>query len=154
MISRLKDDSKGISVIRDPNAEDEEDVAYCPDCSEYRNKLHRLGPLIILNNDPLPADYDNWKQCGYCYKKVAIYDVRHEGGLHTDIEGVRNAFDFGSAQMKGVHKKGLHNRMKDIAAKNKSKEQSDYSKDKEVMQEVRDGAVITGYYTTSTDVQQ
>ena len=142
MIHRMSDKDKGISVIS--SGEDGEDIAYCPDCSEYRNKLHRLGPLIVLDpTKPLPPDFDNWRQCGYCYKKVPIYDVREEGKLFTDIEGIRSPFDFGVTNTIGIHKKGLSNRMKDIAKKNKKKEIDD----KEVRQEIKDGAVITGYFT-------
>jgi len=151
----MSDKNKGISIIEDGIGEDA-DIQYCPVCSEYRFKLHRLGPLIILDpKKPLPPDYDNWRQCGYCYTKVPIYEVRTEGQLFTDIEGVKNPFDFGVTKTEGVHKKGLHNRMKDITKKNKVKK-DDYSDDKEVMNEVKDGAVVSGYFTststsTSTD---
>ena len=147
-INRLTQDNKGIALITDPNADEDSEKAYCPDCSEYRHKLHRLGPLIILDpSKPLPPDYDDFKQCGYCYKKVPIYDVRHEGQLFTDIEGVRNPFD-STTRSEGIIKKGLKNRIKDIT---KRREKTDYSKDKEVMNEVNSGAVITGYYSSEKD---
>ena len=49
--------------------------------------------------------------------------------------------------MKGLHERGLKNRIKQIAKKNKSK--SEYSKDEEIMQEVKQGAIVTSYYTNS-----
>ena len=144
-INRLNQDNKGIGIITKPNAEDTE-IAYCPDCSEFRNKLHKLGPLIILDpSKPLPPDYDDFKQCGWCYKKVPIYDVRYEGRLGVEgIEPVRNPFD-STTRSEGIIKKGLKNRIKDIT---KRREKADYSKDKEVMNEVKDGAIITGYYSS------
>lgn len=146
MLGRLTDKNKGIAVIGDPDEEDE--ISYCPQCSEHRNKLHRLGPLIILDpSKPLPPDYDDFKQCGYCYAKIPIYDVRGEGKLFSDIEPVKNAFDFGVTKTEGVHKKGLKNRMNDIKKKNKTKKE-DYSDDKEVMNEVKDGAQISGYFSS------
>ena len=67
-----------------------------------------------------------------------------EGKLFTDLEPIKNPFEFGKVDSEGVHKKGFHNRMKEIAKKTK---QEPYAKDKEVMQEAKDGAVITGYFT-------
>lgn len=143
MIHRMSDSNKGIGIIQSAEAENE-DIQYCPKCSE-RGKLRRLGPLIILDpSKPLPPDYDDFKQCGYCYAKIPTYEVRTEGQLFTDLEPIKNPFDFGKVESEGVHKKGLANRMKEIKKKN-TKE--DYIKDKEVMKEVKDGAVITGYYS-------
>ena len=143
----MTDSDKGIGIIE---TEEAEDIQYCPNCSKHYNKLRRLGPLIILDpSKPLPPDYDDFKQCGFCYAKIPIYDVRTEGQLFTDIEIVKNPFDWGGAKTEGVHKKGLSNRIKDIQKKNKSGKE-DYSKDKEVQNEVKDGAIITGYFTDST----
>ena len=44
MISRLSDPNHGISIITDPS-EDNEDIQYCNECSEYRKKNVRLGPF-------------------------------------------------------------------------------------------------------------
>ena len=68
-ISRLLDDNNGIAIIQDPNAENE-DISYCEDCSLFRKKLIRLGPLILLEDEALNPNYDNFKQCPYCYLKV------------------------------------------------------------------------------------
>ena len=142
MISRLTDSNKGIGTIQ---SEENEEIQYCPFCSEFHNKLRRLGPLIILDpSKPLPPDYDDFKQCGWCYAKIPIYDVRTEGKLFTDLEPIKNPFEFGNVDSEGVHNKGLRNQMKEISKKTK---QEPYAKDKEVMKEARDGAVITGYFT-------
>ena len=142
VINRLSDDNKGIAIISD-NTESE-DISYCEDCSLYRKKLHRLVPLITLEDEPLSPDYDKFKQCCYCYKIVPIYEVRQEGTLFTDLEGVKSPFDFGVTKMEGIHEKGLKNRLKQIAKKNKIRKE-EYSKDQEVMNEVKQGAVITHY---------
>ena len=81
---------------------------------------------------------------------MPVYDIRHEGKLYSDVEGVRNAFEFGNVTMEGIHNKGLKNGLKTIAKKNKSKS-AEYSKDSEVMNEVKHGSVITAYYTNNTN---
>ena len=146
MIRRLNDENKGIAIITDPTA-DNEDIQYCNECSEYRKKNVRLVPLIHLDSDPLPPDYEDFKSCPVCYAKIPIYEVRTEGILFSDLEPIKSPFDFGNVEMKGLHERGLSNRIKQIAKKNKSK--SDYSKDPEIQQEIKDGAVITAYYTST-----
>jgi hypothetical protein len=149
-INRLNDENKGIAIIRDSTTDEDTDISYCPSCSEFRHTLHRLGPLILLPDEQLPPDFDNFKQCGYCYTVVPIYEVRTEGTLFTDIESIKNPFDFGKTVMQGIHERGLKNRIKQIKKKTR-KGKEEYSKDIEVMNEVKQGAVITAYYTDAND---
>ena len=65
------------------------------------------------------------------------------------LEPIKSPFDFGNVEMKGLHERGLTNRIKQIAKKNKTGKE-EYSKDAEIMQEVKQGAIVTSYYTNST----
>ena len=147
-IARLNDENKGIAIITSGNEDDSEDISFCENCQLYRKKNIRLVPLITLEDEVPPPDADQFKQCPSCYKIIPLYDVITEGTLYTDIEGVKNKFEFGITKIEGIDNKKLKDQIKSVKKKSRKEE---YSSDQEVMNEVKQGAVVTAYYTNNTN---
>ena len=85
------------------DSNDEDDIVYCPYCSKV-NVKSKLGPRIYDDNEPLPADVDQFKQCYKCGKIIPIYDVKEELSYGPIVDVINNPFDSGT-DIKAVDKR-------------------------------------------------
>ena len=72
--------------------EDELDDLWCPLCKDAGYHV-KLGRRILEQNEPIPADYENWLQCPKCYWICPIYEVEKEATINNAIETVESPFE-------------------------------------------------------------
>jgi len=63
-------------VVAD-NANEEEEVFYCPNC-ELHGFRQKLGVKIIPLGEEKPADWDQWKSCHECGHTYALHQLKKE----------------------------------------------------------------------------
>jgi hypothetical protein len=65
--------------------------SYCKHCLEFGFKV----PLRnrIYQNEPIPVNHENWRQCHECGLIVPIYELEKEASIKDVIETVENPFD-------------------------------------------------------------
>jgi hypothetical protein len=82
--------------------DDDENISYCKHCLEYGFKV----PLKnrIYQNEPIPVDHDQWKQCHECGLIVPIYELEKEASIKDVVETVDNPFDIGTSFL-GIDKR-------------------------------------------------
>ena len=124
----------GIAIER----QDEEDTRYC-DSMRCLNKKHELGPRVLQEGEPEPPDYEEFKQCHFCFKLFPTYQTKVEGELYSDIETIENPFDEGKIQSLEIKKPGIKQRYAKNRDKNKPK------LEKELEQELKKGGQILSY---------
>jgi hypothetical protein len=61
----------------------------CPMC-EKRGYLVKLGPRILMNNEPRPDDYEDWLECPTCMWLCPIYSIAKEAEVKDVIEKVES----------------------------------------------------------------
>jgi hypothetical protein len=65
--------------------EDEPEPLWCPFCLK-RGYTVRLGPKILMNNEPRPEDYEDWLQCPTCDWLCPIYAASKEAEVKDAVE--------------------------------------------------------------------
>jgi hypothetical protein len=78
------------------NDNDDSKKSYCKHCLEYGFKVP-LRNRIYPNNEPIPVDHDQWKQCHECGSIVSIYELEKEASIKDVVETVDNPFDIGTS---------------------------------------------------------
>ena len=51
----------------------------------------------IYQNEPIPVDHDQWRQCHACGTIVPIYEIEKEATIKDVVETVDNPFDIGTS---------------------------------------------------------
>ena len=72
--------------------EDEPEKIYCPMC-EKRGYLVRLGPKILMPNEPRPDDYDQWLECPTCMWLCPIHEIPKEETIKDTIETQESPYE-------------------------------------------------------------
>jgi hypothetical protein len=72
--------------------EDEPEPIFCPLCLKRGYQI-RLGPKILLPNEPRPDDYENFLECATCGWICPIYEVEKEATINDTIETIDNPFE-------------------------------------------------------------
>jgi hypothetical protein len=80
---------------------DDEIVSYCKSCEKYGFKV-RLKNRIYPNNEPIPADSDQFLQCHECGLIVPVYEIEKEASIKNLVETVDNPFDSAKNEFLGV----------------------------------------------------
>jgi hypothetical protein len=83
--------------------EDEPEPLWCPFCLK-RGYTVRLGPKILMNNEPRPQDYDEWLQCPTCGWLCPIYQVEKEATIKNAVETVDSPFE-NKLKLESAHKR-------------------------------------------------
>jgi hypothetical protein len=76
----------------DEDFDDEPEPIFCPYCLERGYKI-RLGPKILMANEPRPDDYENFLECGTCGWICPIYQVEKEAEIKDSIETQESPFE-------------------------------------------------------------
>jgi hypothetical protein len=77
MISKYsdRDDRQQFTSVVDFTTNNE-DFVFCNRCNNVGIKS-RLNKRILEDNEPVPADYDQWLQCHVWGKIVSINNIKH-----------------------------------------------------------------------------
>jgi hypothetical protein len=90
--------------------------------------------------EPIPLDYDLWKQCHNCGQEVPIYEAKKEGKLQDFVETTDNPFDQGKS-ITGIGNKVTKTPFK--KQMQKLKDRIEQEKDEDIKREVRRGNIVT-----------
>ena len=71
---------------------DDEKISYCKHCLEYNLKVP-LKNRIYPNNEPIPVDHENYRQCHECGLIVPVYELEKESSIKDVVETSDNPFD-------------------------------------------------------------
>jgi hypothetical protein len=74
--------------------DDDEKISYCKHCQEF-GFLVPLKNRIYPNNEPIPVDHDQFRQCHECGEIVPVYELEKEASIKDVVETVENPFDQG-----------------------------------------------------------
>jgi hypothetical protein len=128
-------------------SENEKDkISYCKECLKFGFYVP-LRNRIYPNNEPMPVDHDQWKQCHECGSIVPIYELEKEASIKDVVETVDNPFDIGTSFL------GIDNRTS-VAGKNARKKrerqkQLDGIKDPDLKRELASGQTRLISYSES-----
>lgn len=73
---------------------DNEIVSYCKHCIKFGFQV-RLKNRIYPDNQPIPVDHENYRQCYECGSIVPIYELEKESSIKDVVETSDNPFDQG-----------------------------------------------------------
>jgi hypothetical protein len=71
-----------------------ETISYCKHCLEFGFKVP-LKNRIYPEEEPIPPDHENYKQCHECGLIVPVYELEKEASIKDVVETSDNAFDIG-----------------------------------------------------------
>ena len=132
----------GVEFIDFSEKEDEKPKSYCRKCREY-GFLVELKNRIYLDNQPTPADHENWKMCYECGLIVPIYEIEKESRLKDVIETSENPFDSGKDFL------GVDNRKARKKKQRDRERELDHIKDDDLRRELASGQTQLISYTES-----
>jgi hypothetical protein len=75
----------------------------CPFC-EKRGYIVRLGPKILMNNEPRPDDYDEWLECATCGLLCPLYTIPAQEQIKDSIETSESPFE-DKLKLESAHKR-------------------------------------------------
>jgi hypothetical protein len=113
--------------------------SYCKHCLEYGFKV----PLKnrIYQNEPIPVDHDQWRQCHECGLIVPIYELQKEASIKDVIETVENPFDIGTSFL-GIDKRTSVGG-KNARKKRERQKELDAIQNKDIKMELQKGNQVT-----------
>jgi hypothetical protein len=125
-------------------SEDKEDekISYCKNCLEYGFSVP-LKNRIYPNNEPVPVDHENYKQCYECGLIVPVYELEKESKLQDVIEVTNNPFDQGKDFL-GIDKRTSVGG-KNARKKRERQRQLDDINDDDVKRELAKGHTLLSY---------
>ena len=128
--------------IVDFNEDDNDDIkkSYCKHCLEYGFKV----PLKnrIYQNEPIPSDHDQWRQCHECGLIVPIYELQKEATIKDVIETTENPFDSAKDQFLGTDNRTSVGG-KNARKKKERQKELDAIQDKDIKMELQKGNQVT-----------
>ena len=75
------------------------EILYCKKCYDVGLPAV-LGSRIYGENEVIPADFDNWRQCHTCGELYPLFEIRGQpDNLESDIEPLKNPFQQIGAKM-------------------------------------------------------
>jgi hypothetical protein len=83
--------------------DDEPTEIYCPAC-ENRRYLNRVGPKILIGNEPRPDNYEDLWECATCGLNGDISFMPKHETIKDSIETQETPYD-NKTQIKSAHKK-------------------------------------------------
>jgi hypothetical protein len=129
-----------VDFNEDDYIDDNDDAkkSYCKHCLEYGFKV----PLRnrIYQNEPIPSDHDQWRQCHKCGLIVPIYELEKEASIKDVVETVVHPFDAGKDFL-GIDSRKLKKRTQ--------KDGMDYINDDDLKRELASGQTRLISYTES-----
>jgi hypothetical protein len=102
-----------------------------------------LKNRIYPDNEPIPVDHDQWKQCLECGLIVPIYEIEKESSIKDVVETVANPFDTGTSFL-GIDKRTSMGGKNARKKRERQKALQDI-KDDEVKREIAKGNTLISY---------
>jgi hypothetical protein len=96
--------------IVDFSSDDDEKISYCKHCLNF-GFMVPMKNRVYANNEPIPVDDDQWKQCHECGEIVPVYEIEKESSIKDVIETVDNPFDIGKSFL-GIDSRSARRKMK------------------------------------------
>jgi hypothetical protein len=117
---------------------DDSKKSYCKHCLEYGFKI----PLRkrIYQNEPIPSDHDQWRQCHECGLIVPVYELQKESEIKDVVETVENPFDIAKNEFLGTDSRSAKKRKR-----LKDKQDFDYINDDDLKRELKKGSTLLSY---------
>jgi hypothetical protein len=106
-----------------------------------------LKNRIYPDNEPIPVDHDQFRQCHNCGEVVPVYELEKEASIKDVVETVENPFDIGTSFL------GIDSRTseggKNARKKRERQKQLDDIKDDDLKRELASGQTKLISYTES-----
>jgi len=122
------------------DTDDDDSVSYCKHCEKFGFKVH-LKNRIYPNNEPVPVDHENWKQCLECGLIIPIHELEKEATIKDVVETVENPFEIGTSFL-GIDSRTSVNGKKATIKQERQKE-LDSIQDDDIQREIRKGNQVT-----------
>jgi len=139
MISRPS--SYGI-VDFNVDKEDDDSISYCKHCEKFGFKVP-LRNRIYPNNEPIPPDQDQWRQCHECGSLVPIYELEVEPVINDFVETIDDPFDNAKNTMLGVASRT-------VRRKKRQKLDFDHIKELDLKKDLKKGYTLLSYSESMT----
>ena len=97
-----------VDFSEDDNANDS--ISYCKHCLSFGFEVP-LKNRIYPDNEPIPVDHEDWKQCHECGSIFPIYELEKEASIKDVVETVENPFDMGKSFL-GIDSRSARRKMK------------------------------------------
>lgn len=123
----------------DNDDNDSEKISYCKHCLEY-GFMVPLKNRIYPDNEPIPVDHDQWRQCHKCGLMILVYELEKEASIKDVVETVDNPFDIGTSFL------GIDSRLAKKRKRLRNKEKDfDYINDDDLKRELKKGSTLLSY---------
>ena len=106
----------------------------------------------IYQNETIPIDHDQWRQCHECGTIVPIYEIEKEATIKDVVETSDNPFDIGTSFL-GIDKRTSVGG-KNARKKRERQKQLEDIKDDEVKRELAKGNTLINYIEISTTIRE
>lgn len=127
----------GVIEFSDDEFKEDDEVRFCPHCLDYGFK-EKLGPKILMPQEPRPVDYENWLQCVSCGTVYATHEVTKESEIKDVVETIDSPFDSG-VEFLGIDSRKSRNK------KRKQDDDFDYINDEDLKRELKKGSKLLSY---------
>jgi hypothetical protein len=129
--------------IVDFSEDDDSKKSYCKHCLKFGFTI-QLKNRIYPDNEPVPVDHDQFRQCHECGAIVPVYELQKESSIKDVVETTDNPFDIGKDFL------GIDSRTS-VGGKNARKKRErqkalDDIKDDEVKRELAKGNTLISYF--------
>jgi Fe-S-cluster-containing hydrogenase component 2 len=114
--------------------EDELEDILCPHCEE-RGYQVRLGPKILMPNEPRPDDYDQFLECGSCGWICPIYQIEQEATIKDAVETQESPFE-SKTIIESLPKRNFHKTGKKVT-RGKKRDRNRLHRDDEINEEMK-----------------
>ena len=82
---------------------DDSKKSYCKHCLKF-GFMVQLRNRIYPDNETIPVDHDQFRQCHECGSIVPVYEIEKESSIKDVVETVDNPFDIGTSFL-GIDKR-------------------------------------------------
>jgi len=81
-----------ILTAEDFDSDYDDTTIWCPAC-DYRGYKNRIGPKILLNNEPVPDNYDDLWECEGCGLSGDFTMIPKQAQISEKVEKVQSPYD-------------------------------------------------------------
>jgi len=123
------------------------EIKWCPHCMEAGFR-ERLGPRVLVGDEPRPPDYEMFLSCYACGRIVPVYEAQKESGIKNTIGTIENPFDQGHNIVGlGNVTKGRSKQTELSRKIKRMKAVADKEKDPDIKLELKRGNIVEKHYS-------
>jgi hypothetical protein len=101
----------GIVDFSEDKEEEDEKISYCKECLKFGFSVP-LKNRIYPNNEPIPVDHENYRQCHECGTIVPVYELEKESSIKDVVETSDNPFDLAKNSFLGIDSRKARRRIR------------------------------------------